>query len=120
MTRRLGPDTLPDLPPAVARPRYDREALGIGIVHIGLGAFHRAHQAVYTDDVLGHSGGVWGISGVSLRSTETRDALAPQGGLYTVGVRDEAALLGGVGRCGRELCCSTWLPELKPVSLQLA
>ncbi|MFQ5537006.1 MAG: regulatory iron-sulfur-containing complex subunit RicT, partial [Gemmatimonadota bacterium] len=32
----------------------------------------------------------------------------------------EAALLGGVGRCGRELCCSTWLPELKPVSLQLA
>ncbi|NNF37072.1 MAG: stage 0 sporulation protein, partial [Gemmatimonadetes bacterium] len=30
------------------------------------------------------------------------------------------ALLGGVGRCGRELCCSTWLPELKPVSLQLA
>ena len=36
------------------------------------------------------------------------------------GVRDEAALLGGVGRCGRELCCSTWLPELKPVSLQLA
>jgi cell fate regulator YaaT (PSP1 superfamily) len=35
-------------------------------------------------------------------------------------VREEAALLGGVGRCGRELCCSTWLPELKPVSLQLA
>ncbi|MYG34055.1 MAG: stage 0 sporulation protein, partial [Gemmatimonadetes bacterium] len=32
----------------------------------------------------------------------------------------EAALRGGVGRCGRELCCSTWLPELKPVSLQLA
>ena len=40
--------------------------------------------------------------------------------LQQVGVRDEAALLGGVGRCGRELCCSTWLPELKPVSLQLA
>ena len=40
--------------------------------------------------------------------------------LKQIGVRDEAALLGGVGRCGRELCCSTWLPELKPISLQLA
>ena len=40
--------------------------------------------------------------------------------LKQIGVRDEAALLGGVGRCGRELCCSTWLTELKPVSLQLA
>lgn len=40
--------------------------------------------------------------------------------LKQIGVRDEAALLGGVGRCGRDLCCSTWLRELKPVSLQLA
>jgi cell fate regulator YaaT (PSP1 superfamily) len=40
--------------------------------------------------------------------------------LKQIGVRDEAALLGGVGRCGRELCCSSWLRELKPVSLQLA
>jgi cell fate regulator YaaT (PSP1 superfamily) len=40
--------------------------------------------------------------------------------LKQIGVRDEAALLGGVGRCGRELCCSTWLRELKPVSLNLA
>jgi cell fate regulator YaaT (PSP1 superfamily) len=40
--------------------------------------------------------------------------------LRQIGVRDEAALLGGVGRCGRELCCSTWLPALRPVSLQLA
>ena len=40
--------------------------------------------------------------------------------LKQIGVRDEAAMLGGVGRCGRELCCSTWLPELKPISLQLA
>ncbi|HEX7118681.1 MAG TPA: regulatory iron-sulfur-containing complex subunit RicT [Longimicrobiales bacterium] len=40
--------------------------------------------------------------------------------LKQIGVRDEAALLGGVGRCGRELCCSTWLREIKPVSLQLA
>lgn len=40
--------------------------------------------------------------------------------LKHIGARDEAALLGGVGRCGRELCSSTWLPELKPISLQLA
>ena len=40
--------------------------------------------------------------------------------LRQIGVRDEAARLGGVGRCGREYCCSTWLDELKPVSLSLA
>ncbi len=40
--------------------------------------------------------------------------------LRQIGVRDEASLLGGVGRCGRELCCATWLREIKPVSLQLA
>ena len=37
-----------------------------------------------------------------------------------IGVRDEAAQLGGVGRCGRQLCCATWLREIKPISLQLA
>ncbi|HEV2132158.1 MAG TPA: regulatory iron-sulfur-containing complex subunit RicT [Longimicrobiaceae bacterium] len=40
--------------------------------------------------------------------------------LKQIGVRDEAALLGGIGRCGRELCCATWLREIKPISLQLA
>lgn len=40
--------------------------------------------------------------------------------LKQIGVRDEAAHLGGVGRCGRELCCATWLREIKPISLQLA
>ncbi len=40
--------------------------------------------------------------------------------LKQIGVRDESALLGGVGRCGRELCSAVWLPALKPVSLQLA
>ena len=40
--------------------------------------------------------------------------------LKQIGVRDEAALLGGVGRCGRELCSAVWWPTLKPVSLQLA
>lgn len=40
--------------------------------------------------------------------------------LKQISVRQEAAQIGGIGRCGRELCCSTWLPELKPVSLQVA
>jgi cell fate regulator YaaT (PSP1 superfamily) len=40
--------------------------------------------------------------------------------LKQIGVRDEAALLGGMGRCGRQLCCATWLREIRPVSLQLA
>ena len=44
--------TLATLPKAVARPAYDRSALTAGIVHLGIGAFHRAHQAVTVDDVL--------------------------------------------------------------------
>lgn len=85
---RLHPTTLAALPPSVAVPRYDRGKLCIGIVHMGLGAFHRAHQAVYTDDVLNRNAGPWGICGVSLRSPETRDALAPQDCLYSVTERD--------------------------------
>jgi fructuronate reductase len=85
---RLVNGALPALPSDILRPRYDRTGLETGIVHIGLGAFHRAHQAVYTDDAMNREAGPWGICGVSLRSPETRDALAPQDGLYTVAVRD--------------------------------
>lgn len=85
---RLSAATLPGLPAAVQRPGYDRAALEPGIVHLGLGAFHRAHQAVYTDAVLNRAFGPWGIVGVSLRSPDTRDALAPQDGLYSVAIRD--------------------------------
>lgn len=86
--RRLGPYAFATLPATVVRPRYDRAALDVGIVHIGLGAFHRGHQAVYTDDALNRAPGDWCICGVSLRSPETRDALGPQSGLYSVAVRD--------------------------------
>lgn len=86
--KRLGPEALASLPATVATPRYQRAGIDVGIVHLGLGAFHRAHQAVYTDDVMNRGAGAWGICGVSLRSPDARDALAPQGGLYTVGVRD--------------------------------
>src|SRR5882672_6139610 len=48
---QLSQTTLDALPKAVARPLYDRGALKAGIVHLGIGAFHRAHQAVATDDI---------------------------------------------------------------------
>lgn len=58
------------------------EAPAIGIVHLGLGAFLRAHGAVYIADAMAHSGGDWGVIGVSLQSATMRDALAPQGFAY--------------------------------------
>jgi len=75
--------TLDRVPPPVARPAYPIEALRTGIVHLGIGAFHRAHQAIYTDDALASKGDAWGICGVSLRSPDVRDRLMPQDGLYT-------------------------------------
>ncbi|OIQ44780.1 MAG: mannitol dehydrogenase [Roseobacter sp. MedPE-SW] len=62
-----------------------------GIVHLGLGAFYRAHGAIYTADAIAKSGGDWGIIGVSLQSPTMRDALTPQGGTYmavTLGPED--------------------------------
>ena len=73
------------------RPAYDRARLSPAIVHLGSGAFHRAHQAVYVDDCLQRDPH-WAIVGASLRSGDTRDALLPQNCLYTVAVRDGAAL----------------------------
>jgi fructuronate reductase len=68
---------------------YDRAAVTPGIVHLGIGAFHRAHMAVYIDDLLARDPR-WGIVGASLRRPDTRDALAPQDFLYTVATRDAA------------------------------
>jgi fructuronate reductase len=90
MTARLSPATLARLPSAVRRPGYDRDRLAPGIVHLGLGAFHRAHQAVCTEIALAQAWGAWGVCGVSLRRPDVRDRLAPQGGLYAVAERDAA------------------------------
>jgi fructuronate reductase len=79
--------TLGDLADGVARPGYDPRNVDIGIVHLGPGAFHRAHQAVYADTLL-QNDPRWGICAVSLRSSDLRDALAAQDGLYTVAVLD--------------------------------
>jgi fructuronate reductase len=80
---RLSAAAIAGLPQRVRRPDYPFPQRS-GILHLGLGAFHRAHQAVYTDDAMAAGARDWGITGVSLRSTQVREQLQPQGGLYTV------------------------------------
>lgn len=88
---RLHPQHLATLPSEVARPAYDRERLQNGIVHLGIGAFMRAHMAAATEAAIAAGDLRWGIVGVSLRQPDTRDALAPQDGLYTLAIRDADA-----------------------------
>ncbi|MFK7871236.1 MAG: mannitol dehydrogenase family protein [Roseobacter sp.] len=85
-------------------PAYDRSAHGIGIVHIGTGAFFRAHQAAYTDAALAAAGGNWRIAAASLRSGSVCAALAGQDHLYTLVTRSEtqvgestARAIGSIG-----------------------
>lgn len=65
-------------------PTYDRARLTPSIVHIGVGGFHRAHQAVYLDELARLGRRDWGEVGVSLRTPSLRQALRPQDGLFTV------------------------------------
>ncbi|MBL8350839.1 MAG: mannitol dehydrogenase family protein [Burkholderiaceae bacterium] len=81
---RLSQASLAALNGAVERPAYDRSQLATGIVHLGLGAFHRAHQAVYTEALLAGGDKRWGIVGVSLRDPRPAEALAAQDHLYSV------------------------------------
>jgi fructuronate reductase len=85
---RLSAATLDRLPAGIARPGYDRAAITRGVVHLGLGAFTRAHQALVFERALAAGDRRWGITGASLRSPAVRDALAPQDGLYTLVTRD--------------------------------
>ena len=85
--QRLSEATLSLLPDWVAKPGPRPVPR---VVHLGVGAFHRAHQAVVFDD-LG-----WGVTGASLRSPAVRDALAPQDGLYSLVVGGEVRVIGAV------------------------
>ncbi|AEW15201.1 hypothetical protein C064_02546 [Brucella suis 63/252] len=85
---RLSNRTMSGLPSSVKVPAYDRSRITTGIAHLGIGAFHRAHQAAYTDAVLTSGSNEWGIVGVSLRRPDTRDALQIQDELYTLAIRD--------------------------------
>ena len=99
---RLSQANAGSLAPAVARPGYDRAAQASGIVHFGIGAFHRAHQAVYTDDAMAAGDRDWGITGVSMRSTNVSDQMQAQDGLFTVTERgtgaEDTRLIGSVRR----------------------
>jgi fructuronate reductase len=95
---RLSNATLPGARPGTRRPAYDRSALRPGLLHLGVGAFARAHLCNFTEDVLDGEAGPWGIVGASLKRPDQRDRLAPQDFLYTAierdGAGDRARILG--------------------------
>ena len=98
--RRVSRRLLPELPQSVRRPQYDRENLPIGIAHIGVGAFHRCHQAEFIDDMLEAQLGPWGVLGVNLKAPRLADLLAPQDCLYSrtlrQGARAETRIIGAL------------------------
>ena len=80
----------------VATPAYDRSKIKAGIVHIGIGGFHRAHEAFYTDQVLQHHNVTdWGICGITLLDNDHKivDTLVHQDGLYTLMVTESNGTL---------------------------
>ena len=83
---RLSPQNLP--PSGIERPHYAREEHAVGIVHFGIGAFHRAHQAAFTDAALNAGDRDFLITGVSMRSPSVAEALNPQSGLYSLTERE--------------------------------
>ncbi|MCA0003709.1 MULTISPECIES: mannitol dehydrogenase family protein [unclassified Mesorhizobium] len=98
----LGPALLGRLPATVQSPGYDRALLQAGMAHLGVGAFHRCHQAEYTDDLLARSFGRWGVVGINIRPPALADTLGPQDGLYTRLIRQdshvEARVIGSIVR----------------------
>lgn len=100
---KLNEASLSHLPPTVQIPKYDRHSVTNGIVHIGVGGFHRAHQALYLDNYLHQtSDRQWGICGVGLLEFDRRmrDALQSQDCLYTLVERspdgDRARVIGSI------------------------
>jgi mannitol 2-dehydrogenase len=82
---RLNSATLSRLP--IATPSYDRDGVGVGIAHFGVGGFHRAHQAMYIDRLLERGASrEWGICGIGVMPADRRmrDVLRAQDGLYTL------------------------------------
>lgn len=97
--------------PQDIRPGYDPATVGPGIVHLGLGAFHKAHQAALTDTAIARSGGDWRIIGVSLRSPKPAQALMPQNGLYTLLTKGAEGTAARVIGAICEALCSAGDPE---------
>src|ERR1700712_3005722 len=83
----LNAGTLSSLPADLPAPTYDRARLRTGIVHFGVGGFHRAHQAMYLDRLMAEGKALdWGICGVGVLPSDAamRDALSAQDHLYTL------------------------------------
>lgn len=89
----LGNATLDKIPQGICTPNYDRTALKCGIVHMSVGAFHRAHQCVYLDDLMNVAPDDWLIAGVGLleQDKENIDKLAQQDGLFSVLERNSSS-----------------------------
>jgi fructuronate reductase len=96
MTETLSQSRLAALRGRATLPAYERSAIDTGIVHFGPGAFHRVHQAWFMESLLARDPR-WGISGVSLRNRDVRDALVPQDCLYTLAIRDETTSYQVIG-----------------------
>lgn len=99
----LNTKTLLDFDAALEVPTYDRSKVTTGIVHFGVGGFHRAHQAMYIDALLRRGEGFdWGICGVGVMPSDKRmkDALRAQDGLYTLALKhsDGTSRPGSSGR----------------------
>ena len=102
----LTPESLPELAKTLPVPDYERDGVVPGIVHIGVGGFHRSHQAMYLDRLLsGGQGRDYFICGVGVLPGDRRmkDVLDAQGGLYTLVVkhpdgRNEARIIGSLVR----------------------
>lgn len=104
VVRPLSDATLREHTRRVRVPTYDRSALVPSVVHLGIGGFHRAHQAVYFDDLAQRRlSNQWGVVGVSLRHPHMKAALDRQDCLFTVVQRDargdEPRVVGAVTRC---------------------
>jgi fructuronate reductase len=109
----LSRDTLATADTSVSKPRYDRSSLADGIVHLGLGAFHRAHQALYTEALIERGDLRWGIVGVSLRDPRVACVLTAQDHLYSVTERHgETVSTRVVGALRRALVAPRVLPEV--------
>jgi len=88
---KLASGSLGDLGPDVEVPSYDRSKVSSGIVHFGVGGFHRAHQAMYVDALINRGEALdWGITGVGVLDGDRRmgDVLHAQDCLYTLVVKD--------------------------------
>ncbi len=110
MNPRLGNATLSSVRGA-ALPAYDRSRTSIGLVHIGPGAFFRAHQASYIDSLL-QLDPAWAISAIALKSSGVRDALGPQDGLYVLNELSVASNLRVIGAIRELLVASEEYPRV--------